>query len=394
MHGRRVARAAGGGSWAAPVLPVYCRAGRPHAGEVRPVRAAGRQEEAAGRVQSPTRRAPGSGSEGAAHGRCRMTDILVTGAAGFIGFHTCQALLARGDRVLGVDNLNAYYDPALKRARLAELAPAPGFTFVERDLAAPGELLLVAGFAPSVVVHLAGQVGVRSSLTDPAAHVRDNLAGQFEVLEYCRQRQVQHLVHASTSAVYGGNRELPLSVEHRVDDPISFYAATKRGGELLARSWAGLHGLSVTSLRFFTVYGPWGRPDMATWTFVDRILRGQTIRLHGHADMRRSFTWIEDAVAGILGAVDRVPRLPPLPVPHRLYNIGNPESVELRHYLALIEAAVGRPARVELVAAEPGEMRVTEADIGSASRDLGFWPRTPVATGVPRFVAWFRAWHA
>ncbi len=317
-------------------------------------------------------------------------NITVTGAAGFIGFHTCTALLNRGETVFGVDNLNHYYDPALKKERLAELQHSGRFTFAQVDVSNSGDLLRSGGPEPDAVVHLAGQVGVRSALLNPGAHVRDNLAGQYEVLEYCRNFGVPHLVHASTSAVYGANRKLPLAAGDRVDDPISFYAATKRGGELLARSWASLHGLRVTSLRFFTVYGPWGRPDMATWTFTESIAKGRTIRLHGRGRMRRSFTYADDAVQGILGAVDRMPLAQADPVPHRIYNIGNPESVELRRFVSVIESAVGKRAKVELVEAEPGEMEATEADIGPAVRDLGFAPRIAVEEGVPRFVDWFR----
>ncbi len=319
--------------------------------------------------------------------------ITVTGVAGFIGFHTCAALLRRGDSVFGVDNLNHYYDPALKEARLGQLRCFNRFQFAKVDVSNPGELLRAGGPKPHAVLHLAGQVGVRSALQNPAAHVRDNLGGQYEILEYCRQLEVPHLVHASTSAVYGANRKLPSSVTDRVDDPISFYAATKRGGELLARSWASLHGLRVTSLRFFTVYGPWGRPDMATWVFTDAIARGRPIRLHGHGSMRRSFTFADDAVQGILGALDRVPPAQVDGIPHSIYNIGNPDSVELHRFVSVIESAVGKQAQVEFVDAEPGEMDATEADIGTAARDLGFAPHTPVEEGIPRFVHWFRAHH-
>ena len=316
--------------------------------------------------------------------------VTVTGAAGFIGFHACAALLRRGDSVLGVDNLNEYYDPALKKARLAELRRFNRFRFARIDISSAGELLRVKGPTPHAVLHLAGQVGVRSSHQNPGAHVRDNLGGQYEVLEYCRQLEVPHLVHASTSAVYGANRQLPSSTADRVDDPISFYAATKRGGELLARSWSSLLGLRVTTLRFFTVYGPWGRPDMATWVFTDAIARGRPIRLHGRGSMRRSFTFADDAVQGILGALDRATSVRADGIPHSIYNIGNPDSVELRRFVSVIESAVGRRAQVEYVDAEPGEMDATEAEIGTAALDLGFVPRTSVEEGVPKFVDWFR----
>ena len=317
-------------------------------------------------------------------------DILVTGAAGFIGYHACAALLERGDSVFGVDDLNGYYDPELKKARIRELRRFDRFLFSRIDVSNPGDLVRATGPRPQVVVHLAGQVGVRSALINPGAHVRDNLVGQYEVLEYCRQLGTDRLVHASTSAVYGANPELPSSSGDRVDDPVSFYAATKRGGELLARSWSSLHGLCVISLRFFTVYGPWGRPDMATWMFTDAISKGRSIRLHGRGRMRRSFTYIDDAVQGILGAVDCPRPTDTSAVKHRIYNIGNPESVELRRFVSVIESAVGRRATVDLVEAEPGEVEVTEADIGTASRDLGFAPRTPIEQGVPLFVQWFR----
>ena len=317
--------------------------------------------------------------------------ITVTGAAGFIGFHACEALLQRGDSVFGVDNLNGYYDPALKEARLARLRRFKRFRFARIDISNAGEMLQAGGPKPHAVLHLAGQVGVRSSLQNPGAHIRDNLGGQYEVLEFCRQLEVPHLVHASTSAVYGANRALPSSATDRVDDPVSFYAATKRGGELLARSWASLHGLRVTSLRFFTVYGPWGRPDMATWVFTDSILRRRPIRLHGRGNMRRSFTFADDAVEGILGALDHAAPAQADGIPHSIYNIGNPDSVELRRFVSVIESAVGNRAQVEFVDAEPGEMDATEAEIGTATRDLGFAPRTPVEEGIPRFVDWFRA---
>ena len=317
-------------------------------------------------------------------------NITITGCAGFIGFHACHALLRRGDVVFGIDNLNDYYDPSLKEARLSELRKFSRFSFAKIDVADTGALLRAEAPVPRVVVHLAAQVGVRSAFLRPRAHVRDNLVGQYEVLEYCRQQDGAHLVHASTSAVYGANRQLPLSTSDRVDDPISFYAATKRGGELLARSWASLHGMRVTSLRFFTVYGPWGRPDMATWTFTEAISRGRPIRLHGRGRMRRSFTYIDDAVHGILGAVDRTPVNVAGAIPHWIYNIGNPESVRLTRFVSIIADAVGKRAEIELVPAEPGEMEATEADIRTARRDLGFEARTSVEEGIPRFVAWFR----
>lgn len=319
--------------------------------------------------------------------------VLVTGAAGFVGYHVSRALVESGTPVVGIDNLNSYYDPALKRARLAELSKLPGFRFAHADIAAPGSLAAAAGADPfETVIHLAAQVGVRSALHDPAAHVRDNLVGQFEVLEFCRARRAGHLVHASTSAVYGANPALPFAADQRVDDPVSFYGATKRGGELIARAWSNLHALPITSLRFFTVYGPWGRPDMATWKFTDAIARGTPIRVHGHGAMRRSFTEISDIVPGVVAASRRIPPADARGFRHAIYNLGNPGTVTLAHFIAVLEDAVGVKAVRQPVDAEPGEMMATHADIATARRDLGYDPRTPVELGLPRFVDWYRGY--
>lgn len=320
--------------------------------------------------------------------------VLVTGAAGFIGYHVTRALVENGTPVLGVDNLNSYYDPALKRARVSHLSDLPGFRFAHADIAEPGGLEKAAGAdAFCTVIHLAAQVGVRSALHDPAAHVRDNLVGQFQVLEYCRTRQVGHLVHASTSAVYGANAAVPFAADHRVDDPVSLYGATKRSGELIARAWSSLNDLPVTSLRFFTVYGPWGRPDMATWKFTDALFRGDPIRMHGQGAMRRSFTEISDIVPGVVAASQRIPAPDALGFRHAIYNLGNSESVTLDYFLSVLEDAVGAKAVRETVDADPGEMVVTHADIGTARRDLGYEPRTPIEVGLPRFVDWYRSYR-
>ena len=314
--------------------------------------------------------------------------VLITGAAGFIGCHVSRALAVRGDTVLGVDNLNDRYSPALKQARLRELRQLPGFTFSRADVAEPGGLDgSVDGAEIETVVHLAAQTGVRDA--DPRAQVRDNLLGQVELLEFCRRRSVSHFVHASTSAVYGGNAKLPHNETDRIDDPLSVYAATKRGGELLSRTYSALHGVPVTSLRFFTTYGPWGRPDMAAWLFTEAILAGRPIRMHASGRMRRSFTYIDDLVAGILAAHDRPPAVDRPGPRHATYNLGNPASVDLERFVSALEAVIGRKAVREPAAGAPGEMSVTEADVRAAQTELGFRIRTSIEEGLQHFVDWF-----
>mgnify|MGYP001338949900 CR=1 FL=1 len=325
--------------------------------------------------------------------------VLVTGAAGFIGMHVARALLARGERVVGVDDVNAYYDPALKEARLAELARLGGgaFRFVRQDIAAPGAFaaLFETEADADRIVHLAAQAGVRYSLVNPGAYVRANIEGHFAVLEACRTRGgVRHLVYASSSSVYGGNEKLPFAVEDKVDKPISLYAATKASCELMSHCYAHLYGLAQTGLRFFTVYGPWGRPDMSAFIFARAILAGEPIRVFNRGDMRRDFTFIDDIVAGVLAALDRPPsRDGEGAAPHRVYNLGNNRSEELLDFIATIEAALGRKAIIELAPMQPGDVKDTYADIAASRRDLGFAPKTTIREGIPKFIAWYRGYY-
>jgi UDP-glucuronate 4-epimerase len=320
--------------------------------------------------------------------------VLVTGAAGFIGYHTATALLRRGEAVLGIDSLDPYYDVALKRARLARLESESGFSFAELDITDRKALAAAAASASGVtrVVHLAAQAGVRYSLENPAAYIHANLDGHFAILDLCRHMErIDHLVYASSSSVYGGLETLPFSIEDRVDHPISLYAATKRADELMSHCYSHLYHLPATGLRFFTVYGPWGRPDMAAYIFTRAILAGELIRLFNNGDMRRDFTYIDDAVAGILAALDRPPAGDG--APHRIYNIGNNRSEALMHLVALVEAATGGKAVIEPAPMQPGDVKETFADIEASRRDLGFEPRTTLDTGIPRFVAWYRDYH-
>jgi UDP-glucuronate 4-epimerase len=325
--------------------------------------------------------------------------VLVTGVAGFVGLHVARALLARGDAVLGVDSLNTYYDPALKRARLAELERQPGFRFVRLDIADAEAMAALAreeGAAITGVVHLAAQAGVRYSLERPFEYVRSNLEGHMVVLETCRHHlpALRHLVYASSSSVYGGNEKVPFAVADRVDRPVSLYAATKRADEILSQAYAHLYGIPQTGLRFFTVYGPYGRPDMAYYSFTDAIVAGRPITLFNEGRMRRDFTWIGDVVEGVLAALDRPPPGAPGAPPHRLYNLGNHEPVELRRFVAVLEQALGVRAQIRLAPMQPGDVAETWADIEATTRDLGWRPTTPIEEGLPRFVAWYRSYHA
>ena len=331
--------------------------------------------------------------------------ILVTGAAGFIGFCFARRLLESGRAVIGVDNLNTYYDPALKEARLAKLNELPGFTFHRLDLAdrAATEALFRNGRFPSVV-HLAAQAGVRYSLQNPHAYLDANLAGFLNVLEGCRSGGTRHLIYASSSSVYGANTRLPFSVHDNVDHPISLYAATKKANELMAHAYSKLYGLPATGLRFFTVYGPWGRPDMAMFIFTKAILEGRPIRLFNHGQMRRDFTYIDDIVVAMERLLDRPPGADPnwsgnapdpssSSEPWRLYNIGNNRSVEVTKVVDLLERELGRKAVKELVDMQPGDVPETCADIDDLTRDIGFTPATPIEEGIPRFVSWYREFH-
>lgn len=334
-----------------------------------------------------------------------MPRILVTGAAGFIGFHLAQRLLARGDEVVGIDNLNPYYDPQLKRDRLAQLTPHPKFRFEPLDVAdRDGVSRLFADEQPTRVAHLAAQAGVRYSLTNPHAYVDSNLVGFVNILEACRQQRVEHLVYASSSSVYGANTAMPFSVHHNVDHPLSLYAATKKANELMAHCYSHLYDLPTTGLRFFTVYGPWGRPDMALFLFTKAILDGRPIDVFNEGRMRRDFTFVDDIVEGVLRTLDRVPEPNPnwsgdapdaatSRAPYRLYNIGNNQPVELLHLIATLEKCLGRQAEKNLLPMQPGDVPETYAEVDDLSRDVGFRPATPIEEGVAKFVEWYRGYY-
>jgi UDP-glucuronate 4-epimerase len=329
--------------------------------------------------------------------------ILVTGAAGFIGSHLCARLLDRGDEVLGYDSVNDYYDPALKEARLARLLPREGFGFVRAALEDRAALeRAFADFRPQRVVNLAAQAGVRYSLENPRAYVDANLVGFINVLEACRHGGVEHLVYASSSSVYGGNRKLPFSVSDSVDHPLSLYAATKKANELMAHTYSHLYALPTTGLRFFTVYGPWGRPDMALFLFTRKILAGEPIEVFNHGRHTRDFTYIDDIVEGVIRTLDRAPAgdpgfdpLAPDPgtsgAPYRVYNIGNDQPVELSRYIEVLERCLGRTAEKILLPMQAGDVPDTHADVEALARDTGYRPRTSIEEGVARFVEWYRA---
>jgi UDP-glucuronate 4-epimerase len=328
--------------------------------------------------------------------------ILITGAAGFIGFHTARRLLSRGEEVIGIDNLNPYYDPQLKRDRLAELANqnSGAFRFLEVDFSDHSALERCLGEVKfEKIVHLGAQAGVRYSIENPRAYVQSNLVGHVNMLEVARHRAAAHFVYASSSSVYGNNKTLPSSVDDRVDKPISLYAATKKSDELISEAYSHLYRLPQTGLRFFTVYGPWGRPDMAPWRFAEAILDGRPIILFNHGRMRRDFTFVDDVVAGVLAALDRPPADDGNEKPggswssHSLYNLGNNRAVELEQFVSILEQACGRRAIRELGAMQAGDVEETCADIEASRRDLGFEPMTPLEAGLPRFVDWFRAYR-
>lgn len=331
--------------------------------------------------------------------------ILVTGAAGFIGFHLCQRLLARGDQVIGLDNLNDYYDVSLKQARLKQLEGQAGFRFVRLDLAdRAGIAALFAAEGFDKVVNLAAQAGVRYSLENPHAYVDSNVVGFVNILEGCRHHNVKHLVYASSSSVYGANTRMPFSVHHNVDHPVSLYAATKKANELMAHTYAHLYGLPCTGLRFFTVYGPWGRPDMALFLFTKAILEGRPIDVYNYGKMRRDFTFVDDIVEGVIRVTDRIaPANPdwngdqPDPgtsaAPYRLYNIGNNNPVELMDLIETLEKALGKKAERNLLPIQPGDVPATYADVEALTADVGFKPATPIEVGVGRFVAWYRNYY-
>ncbi|MEH2506001.1 UDP-glucuronate 4-epimerase [Bradyrhizobium sp. AZCC 1578] len=333
--------------------------------------------------------------------------ILVTGAAGFIGFHVAQRLLQSGHRVVGLDNLNSYYDPQLKAARLAILRNDPRFQFEELDVA--DRVAIPALFARHrfpVVIHLAAQAGVRYSLQDPHAYVDANLVGFTNVLEGCRHHGCRHLLFASSSSVYGANRKLPFSVHDNVDHPISLYAASKKANELMAHSYSHLYGIPCTGLRFFTVYGPWYRPDMALFVFADAIVRGDPVKLFNGGRMLRDFTYIDDVTEALVRLIDRAPQVgQPGPgldgiqdpgssiAPWRIYNVGNNKPQELMLVLDILERELGRKANKELLPMQPGDVPTTYADVDDLVRDVGFRPATPIEDGIQRFAAWYRSYH-
>ena len=334
-----------------------------------------------------------------------QSPILVTGVAGFIGFHVAKRLLDRGDSVIGLDNVNDYYDVHLKEARLAELRPHKTFSFVKLDLAnRNGMRDLFADEPFRRVVHLAAQAGVRYSLVNPHAYTDANIEGFMNILEGCRHSKIEHLVYASSSSVYGGNTHMPFSVHDNVDHPVSLYAATKKANELMAHCYAHLYRLPCTGLRFFTVYGPWGRPDMALFIFTKAILEGKPIEVFNQGRMKRDFTYIDDVVEGIIRALDR-PATPDASwsgerpdagtssAPARVYNIGNHQPVELMHFIEVLEKALGRKADKKLMPLQPGDVPATYADIEDLTREVGFKPATPIEEGIPRFVRWYREFY-
>jgi len=332
-------------------------------------------------------------------------NILVTGAAGFIGFHVAKALLGRGDTVVGLDNLNDYYDVSLKKARLAQLDGRNGFSFVKADLAdrtATAELFEMQGF--DRVIHLAAQAGVRYSLKNPHAYADSNLAGFLNILEGCRHQKIDHLVYASSSSVYGMNRDMPYRVTDAADHPLSLYGATKRANELMAHTYSHLYGLPTTGLRFFTVYGPWGRPDMALFKFTKNILEGVPIDIYNNGEHARDFTYIDDIVEGVVRTADKVagpdpafdPAKPSPDVssaPYRLYNIGNNSPVKLMDFIAHIEKALGVEAEKNFLPIQPGDVPETYADIEALEAAVGYRPMTPIEDGIARFVEWYRDYY-
>ena len=331
-----------------------------------------------------------------------MTRFLVTGSAGFIGYHVTERLLARGDEVLGLDNVNDYYDVRLKEARLVRLAGKPNYRFFKLDIGHRDEIKqFFATEKPEVVIHLAAQAGVRYSLQNPHAYVEANLEGFINILEGCRHNGVQHLVYASSSSVYGANTVLPFSVQDNVDHPVSLYAATKKANELMAHTYSHLYDLPTTGLRFFTVYGPWGRPDMALFLFTKAILNGESIDVFNHGKMERDFTYIDDIVEGVIRVADRIPTSATVPVvpnvssraPYRLYNIGNNSPVPLMDMIATLEQELGKVAEKRMLPLQPGDVPATYADVDDLQRDVGFKPATTIAAGIKRFVTWYKEFY-
>ena len=327
--------------------------------------------------------------------------IVVTGAAGFIGFNVARLLLERGEEVIGIDNLNDYYDVSLKENRLSEIKGDPGFTFLKLDFS--DFEALTAALAPydvKKVIHLGAQAGVRYSLTNPFVYAQSNLIGHLNIMEYCRHKKgFEHLVYASSSSVYGGNKNMPFSVDDRVDNPVSLYAATKKADELMSQSYAHLYRMPQTGLRFFTVYGPWGRPDMAMWIFTKKILAGEPIPVFNHGDMLRDFTFIEDIIDGIVRCLDNPPKddgtlhTVGSNAPHRVYNIGNNDTVRLLDMIKVLEDCLGKKAEMEMLPIQPGDVKETAADITAIQNDLGFEPKTKIEEGIPKFIHWYKTYH-
>jgi UDP-glucuronate 4-epimerase len=331
--------------------------------------------------------------------------ILLTGSSGFIGFHTAKRLLERGDIVIGIDNMNNYYDVQLKKDRLAQIKDHPNFSFYEVDISNRTEMESVfKETKPDRVINLAAQAGVRYSLINPYTYIESNLVGFINILECCRHNDIEHLVYASSSSVYGSNEKLPFSVDDNVDHPVSLYAATKKSNELMAHTYSHLYGLPTTGLRFFTVYGPWGRPDMALFLFTKSIIDNKTIDVYNYGKMQRDFTYIDDIVEGVIRVLDKVPQQNPnwdpntsstgsSKAPYKVYNIGNNKPVDLMYFIETIEKCLGKEAKKNLLPLQPGDVPATFADVDALINDVGFKPDTPIELGVSRFINWYKDYY-
>ena len=327
--------------------------------------------------------------------------VLVTGSAGFIGMHTANALLKKNEDVIGIDNINDYYDPELKRARLEELQVNKNFYFEKLDFAVPGSLDLLIQKYPEIdrIIHLGAQAGVRYSIDNPHQYMQSNLCGQLAILEFCKSkmrgsRPIKNFVYASSSSVYGSNKQIPFSINDNTDQPVSFYGATKKAGEVMAHSYAHLYQIPTVGLRFFTVYGPWGRPDMSPYIFTNSILNEKPIKVFNKGEMMRDFTFIDDIVSGILGALDTPPINLSASPPHKIYNLGNNKPVSLMNYINVIERACNKKAIIDLQPMQAGDVVQTYANIEESERDLGYAPTTSIDIGIPRFVDWFISYHS
>ena len=327
--------------------------------------------------------------------------VLVTGSAGFIGMHTANALLKKNEDVIGIDNINGYYDPELKRARLEELQVNKNFYFEKLDFAVPGSLDLLIQKYPEIdrIIHLGAQAGVRYSIDNPHQYMQSNICGQLAILEFCKSkmrdsRPIKNFVYASSSSVYGSNKQIPFSINDNTDQPVSFYGATKKAGEVMAHSYAHLYQIPTIGLRFFTVYGPWGRPDMSPYIFTNCILNEKPIKVFNKGEMMRDFTFIDDIVSGILGALDTPPINLSASPPHKIYNLGNNKPVSLMNYINVIERACNKKAIIDLQPMQAGDVVQTYANIEESERDLGYAPTTSIDIGIPRFVDWFISYHS